>query len=150
MKAQLPLVMGFVIAPLCGWAFLWGWPLMLFICPQAVLVMLVRQAQHGYDSLGGADYPDIAVAILYYPIIGWILQRAIKRGTLPRVRVLIILAHIVAIALALGGAAVRNRPWRSGLDAGANKLTVLDAAIPRTFHLVNLWRGASEWQRWII
>src|SRR5436189_4337627 len=100
MKAQLPLIAGFVMAPLCGWALLWRWPFILFVCPQALFVMYVRQALQAYDSLGSPGYPDLAVAILYYPVVGWLLWRAIKHGTLPRVGGRIILTHVVFIALA--------------------------------------------------
>jgi ABC-type uncharacterized transport system permease subunit len=73
--------------------------------------MFVRQAQHAYDSIGAPDFPDLAVALLYYPVVGWVLGRAIKLGTTPRVGTWVALWHVVAIGLAWGTVEVRNKLW---------------------------------------
>ena len=79
------------------------------VCPQALIVMFIRQSQHAYDSLGAADFPDLAVGLLYYPLVGWILSRARRNGRLQRVAVHVGIWHIAAIGLALGLSEVRNR-----------------------------------------
>ena len=86
-------------------SFIWG------VCPQALIVMFVRQWQHAYDSLGAADYPDLIVALLYYPIVGWILSRASQKGTLRQAAIHIGIWHIAAIVLAMGAGEIRNRLW---------------------------------------
>jgi hypothetical protein len=73
--------------------------------------MFIRQAQHAYDSLGAADYPDLIVALIYYPLIGWVLSRASRKGTLRQVAVRIGIWHIAAIGLAVGAGEMRNRIW---------------------------------------
>ena len=81
------------------------------LCPQALTVMFLRQSQHAYDSLGAPDYPDLAVGLLYYPFIGWILSRALRAGKLRPVTFRVGLWHIVAIGSAAGTCEMRNRLW---------------------------------------
>lgn len=76
--------------------------------------VFLRQSQRGYDSLSAADYPDLAAAVIYYPVIGWILSRASRKGTLRRTAIRIAIWHIVAIGLAVFTATVRNRLWGFG------------------------------------
>lgn len=102
---------GLLMIPICFFglvyqqSFIWG------VCPQALFVMFLRQAQHSYDSLGAADIPDIAVALLYYPLVGWILSRASRTGRLRRVAIYIAICHLVAIGLAIGAGDFRNLIW---------------------------------------
>jgi hypothetical protein len=120
MKSRLLIVGGFLMAPVCAFGLLYQDSFVWLVCPQALVVMFLRQSQHAYDSLGAADYPDLAVALLYYPFIGWLLCRASQTGRLPRVAIKIVLWHIVAIALAVGAGEARNRLWAIGLG-GASK-----------------------------
>jgi hypothetical protein len=105
------LVAGFLMAPVCLFGLLYHQAFIWVVCPQALVVMFLRQSQHGYDSLGAADYPDLAVGLLYYPLIGWILARASRRGLFRRVVVRVALWHCVAIGLAVGAAEMRNQIW---------------------------------------
>ena len=114
MKAKLPVIIGFLMAPLCACALLWQWSGAWVLCPQALIVMFVRQWQHAYDSLGAADYPDLAVAVLYYPVLGWFLHRGVKTERLGRAGATAGLCHVAAIGLACGAAALRNRIWAMG------------------------------------
>ncbi len=92
----------------CQQSFVW------VVCPQALLVTFAGQSQRGYDSLGAAGYPDLIVALLYYPVVGWILSRASREGRLRRVSVRAAIWHIAAIGLAPGCARIRNRIWGVG------------------------------------
>src|SRR5580693_7061339 len=85
-KSKFFLITGFLMAPVCFMGLVFVQPLILIVCPQAlvVVVMFLRQWQHAPDSLGAADYPDLAVAVLYYPVVGWILSRASRKGKLAR------------------------------------------------------------------
>lgn len=114
MNAKLPVIIGFFMAPLCIFALFWQWSGMWVLCPQALMVMFVRQWQHAYDSLGAADYPDLAVAAVYYPIVGGVLHWAVKTGRLKYVATAACLLHLAAIGIAWGAAAIRNRIWAIG------------------------------------
>lgn len=111
MKAKLFLIGGIIMAPIatCGivWCkfYVWG------VCPQALVVMFIRQTIDGPDSLGLPDLPELAMAILYYPIIGWRLARGAEQGQLLRVSVVITFWHVIALALAWGACALRNSQW---------------------------------------
>ena len=111
MKSKLFLIFGFVMIPICILGLLYQESFIWVVCPQSLIVMFVRQWQHAYDSLGAADYPDLIVALLYYPFIGWILSRASRKGTLGRVGVHVGIWHIAAIGLAVGAGEIRNRLW---------------------------------------
>src|SRR5258705_6109161 len=112
MKSKLLLVGGFLMIPVCLLGLLYQQSFVWVVCPQALVVMFFRQSQHAYDSLGAADYPDLVVALLYYPVVGWILSRASRAGRLRRIAVHVGIWHIAAIALAFGAAEIRNRIWR--------------------------------------
>ena len=114
MKAKLPLLAGLLVAPVCVLGLFWRWGSIWVLCPQALIVMFVRQWQHAYDSPGAADYPDLVVGALYYPLVGWLLSRAVKRGRFARVGASVGLWHIVAIGVAWAAAATRNRLWGMG------------------------------------
>lgn len=114
MKSKLLLFGGFLMIPVSVLGLLYHQSFIWAVCPQALVVMFIRQWQHAYDSLGAADYPDLAVAFLYYPIVGWILSRACRQGTLRRVAIHVGIWHIVAIGLALGAGEMRNRMWGFG------------------------------------
>ena len=102
------------MAPICFLGLVYSQSFMWVICPQALIVMFIRQSQHAYDSLGAPDYPDLAVGLLYYPFIGWLLSRASRRGTLARASIRVISWHILAIGLAVGTGKIRNHLWGIG------------------------------------
>jgi hypothetical protein len=112
MKSKLFIIAGFSMIPVCLFGLLHQQAFIWVVCPQALVVMFVRQSQHAYDSLGAADYPDLAVGLLYYPIIGWILSRASRQDRLRRVAGHVVIWHVAAIVLALGAGEFRNRMWR--------------------------------------
>jgi hypothetical protein len=114
MKAKLLLVGGFLMAPICVVGLFWQWTSIWVLCPQALIVMFARQWQHAYDSLGAADYPDLAVGALYYPLVGWLLSRAVKRGRFARVGASVALWHVLAIGVAWAAGETRNRLWGIG------------------------------------
>jgi hypothetical protein len=111
MQRALPIVGGFLMAPVSAFGLIWQQSFVWIVCPQALVVMFLRQAQRPYDSVGAADYPDLAVGVLYYPIVGWILSHAIKRGTLRHTAIRVTIWHIVSAIMALAAVAVRNRLW---------------------------------------
>ena len=111
MKAKLLFIAGFLMAPVCVIGLFWQWESIWILCPQALIVMFVRQWQHAYDSLGAADYPDLLVGAFYYPLLGWLLSRAVKRGRLAAVGTSMGLWHLVAIGVAWAAGEVRNRLW---------------------------------------
>jgi len=102
---------GFLMVPVCVMGLFWQQPYIWEICPQALVVMFLRQSQRAYDSLGAAGYPDLAVAVLYYPVVGGILSRAAAREKLPSTAARVVVWHVVAIGLAFGTAAIRNQLW---------------------------------------
>ncbi len=113
MKANLMVVAGVLMAPVCLFGLLYRQAFIWVVCPQALVVMFLRQSRDAYDSLGAADYPDLAVGLFYYPLIGWILARASRRGLFRRVVVRVALWHCVAIGLAVIAAGIRNKIWGS-------------------------------------
>ncbi len=115
MKANTPVAFGILLAPICVLALGWHWSGAWVLCPQALIVMFARQCQSAYDSLGAAGYPDLAVAALYYPILGWFLRRAAKAGRFRSVSVWAGLLHMAAIALAWAAAETRNKIWDADL-----------------------------------
>ena len=100
--------------PICLLGLLYHQSFIWAICPQALVVMFLRQSQHAYDSLGVADFPDLVVALLYYPLIAWILSRSFQAGTLRRVAFHVVIWHIAAIGLAIGAGEMRDRFWGFG------------------------------------
>ena len=100
-----------LMAPVCVLGLLYNQAYVWGVCPQAFVVMFFRQSLHSYDSLGAADYPDLAVSALYYPIIGWVLSRACRRGSLGRVSLVVAACHVAAVGLALGSLEMRNQMW---------------------------------------
>jgi hypothetical protein len=113
-KSKLILVCGLLMVPICllgllyQQSFIWG------VCPQSLVVMFLRQSLHAHDSLGAADFPDLLVALAYYPIIAWVLSRAFQRGQFRKVSTYVVICHIAAIGLAVGAAQFRNHIWRIG------------------------------------
>ena len=114
MKSTLLLVGGFLMIPVCLLGLFYQQPFIWVVCPQALVAMFIRQSQHPYDSLGAAGYPDLAVGLVYFPLIGWILSRAVRDGRIRRVACHVLVWHIGAIALAFGAAEMRNWIWRAG------------------------------------
>jgi hypothetical protein len=111
MKSKLLFIGGLLMVPICALGVAYQHAFAWVAFPQALVVMFLRQSQHGYDSLGAPGYPDLAVAVLYYPLLGWILSWASRKGTLRRVALRAAIWHIVAIALAVFTAEARNRIW---------------------------------------
>ncbi|HSY17572.1 MAG TPA: hypothetical protein VK815_04520 [Candidatus Acidoferrales bacterium] len=111
MKTMLMRIGGLLMAPVSLFGLFFGQPFTWLVCPQALVVMFLRQSQHAYDSLGAAGYPDLAVALLYYPLVGWILSRASKAGRFQRIAIYIVICHIAAIVLAVWTCEMRNRIW---------------------------------------
>jgi hypothetical protein len=111
MKSKLLFIGGFLIVPVCVLGVAYQHSLAWVAFPQALVVMFLRQSQHGYDSLGAPGYPDLAIALLYYPLLGWIISRAGRKGTLQWVALRAAIWHIVAIGLAVFTAQARNRIW---------------------------------------
>ena len=93
----------------CG--LVWCRSFVWVVCPQALVVMFLRQATSAFDSLGLPDLPELATAILYYPIIGWKLSKAAKQGKIIRVSIRVVIWHAIALALALAACALRNSRW---------------------------------------
>jgi len=102
---------GLLMAPVCVLGLLYQQSYIWGVCPHALVVMFIRQSLHAYDSLGAADYPDLAVAALYYPIIAWVLSRALRHDSAGRVSLGVAACHVAAIGLALGSLEIRNRMW---------------------------------------
>jgi hypothetical protein len=111
MNSKLLFIGGFLMEAICLFGVARQFSLAWVIFPQALVVMFLRQSQHGYDSLGAPGLPDLVVAALYYPFLGWILSRASRKGTLSHVAVGAIILHILAIGLALLTLEVRNQIW---------------------------------------
>jgi hypothetical protein len=111
MLRALPILLGCLMAPLCVVGLCWQQSFIWVVCPQALVVMFLRQAQRPYDSLGAVDYPDLAVGVLYYPIVGWILSQALKKGALARTAIRVAIWHVIALMAAVATAAFRNRLW---------------------------------------
>ena len=99
------------MVPVCLLGLIGHQPFIWVICPQALVVMFVRQSLRAYDSLGAAHYPDLVVAALYYPIVGWILSQDLLREELRPTAVRTAIWHVVAIGFAVGTAMMRNWLW---------------------------------------
>ncbi len=111
MRTKLPIIAGIVMAPVCVLGLLWQQSFIWLVCPQALVVMFLRQAQHSYDSLGAADYPDLITALFYYPVVGWILSRASRGGRFKSVALRVLLYHVITIVMAIFFAKMRNKLW---------------------------------------
>jgi hypothetical protein len=94
-----------VIGLLFQFDFVWA------LCPQALIVMFCRQAMAPYDSLGAADYPDLAMPILYFPLVAWLLSRAHRSGNFSKTTAKIGLWHLMAVVASIGAAMFRNHVW---------------------------------------
>lgn len=114
MKSKLLLIGGFLMVLVCVLGLLWQQSFVWAVCPQALVVMFLRQPLHAYDSLGAADYPDIAVAVLYCPLSGWILSLAAARNKLRQVVVRVGIWRGAFIGVAVSAFAIRNRLWGLG------------------------------------
>jgi hypothetical protein len=86
-------------------AYLW------LLCPPALAVMFYRQSLQPYDSLGAADVPELVVAVLYFPFVAGLLNRAQRKGELRWTVLWIGIGHLVAIAIAIVAAKFRNEVW---------------------------------------
>ena len=114
MKPEFIRIDGLMMVPVCILGLLCRQSFIWLVCPQVLVVMFIRQAQHGHDSLGAAGYPDLAVALLYYPLIGWILSRAGKAGKLRPVAIRVMVWHVAFMGLAVLAGEMRNRIWGFG------------------------------------
>lgn len=118
MKAKLLLIAGFLMAPICVVGLFWQWRSIWVLCPQALIVMFAWQWQHTYDSIGAADYPDLVVGALYYPFVGWLLGRAVRRGHVPPSRCV----RCFVARRGYGGCLDRCRDEEQALGAGVTRL----------------------------
>ncbi len=114
MPRILPLLIGLLLVPICALGLLWHQSFIWILCPQSLVVMFLRQAGSPYDSLGAADYPDIAVGVLYFPVVGVLLSRALKKGNFRSTGLRIAGWHVVALVLAVTIAMIRNHLWTFG------------------------------------
>lgn len=110
MRLALPILVG-LLTSLSALGFCWGRAYVWFVCPQALVVMFVRQGLSPFDSIGAPDYPDITVALLYYPTMGWFVSQARERGTLRRTTVRVAVGHAIAIIAAFAAMHLRNKFW---------------------------------------
>jgi hypothetical protein len=108
MRPRVLSIIGTLLAITSVVGLLFQWSICWVLCPQALIVMFVRQARHSYDSLGAADYPDLAMALVYWIAIGWVLSRAVRTGKIKSVAVRVAAYHLVAIVLAV---LICSRAW---------------------------------------
>jgi hypothetical protein len=104
-----------VLVPACVFGLLFQLPFMWMLCPQSLVVMFSRQAMRPPDSLGAADLPDLAVAAFYYPIVSWLLIRAVRRTMVTRAIRQLIFWHLVAMIAAISLWLIRNTLWSGQL-----------------------------------
>ena len=102
---------GWILAPLPPILLFWQNAAAWAVCPYALCVMFIRQAQHAYDSLGAADIPDMVVALLQFPVVGWLLAKAMQKRSIKPTLARIIVWHLVAITAAFSLAQYRNHVW---------------------------------------
>ncbi len=114
MKQAVPFIAGLLMSPVSVLGLFWQQSFIWVVCPQALVVLFLRQSQGSYDSLGAAGYPDLAVGALYHPVLGWILSRAIEKGTLRRTALRVAFWHGVALVLAWAMGEFRNGIWGVG------------------------------------
>ena len=100
-----------LLASVCVYGLAHQLSVMWLLCPQALAVMFYRQSLRPYDSLGAADTPDFIVAALYFPLVGWQLNRAYRKGELRGTALWICIGHLAAVALAIVTAKFRNEVW---------------------------------------
>ena len=111
MQRVFILISVFVMAAVSAWGLCWHQTFIWIVCPQALVVMFLRQAQKSYDSLGAVGVPDLAVGVLYFPIVGWLYTQALKKGVLRRVAIRVAIWHAVAIIAAVATVMFRNKVW---------------------------------------
>ena len=111
MKRALPIIAGLALAPVCVIGLFWQQSFIWVLCPQALLVMFLRQAQGSPDSLAAAALPDVIVGVLYYPVVGWLLSRGLRSGALRRTAVQVGVWHAAALIAAVAAGQFRNTLW---------------------------------------
>jgi hypothetical protein len=111
MKARLLWLSAWILTATCVWGLLAQWPAMWVLSPQALVLMFVCQWETAPDSLGAVCIQELAVGAAYYPVVAWMLTRAIPEGRARKVTTSLTVWHLVAIALAVMSAMVRNRLW---------------------------------------
>lgn len=105
------ITIGWLLAPLPPILLLWQSGAAWAVCPYALCVMFIRQAQHAYDSLGAADIPDLLVAFLQFPVVGWLLAKSVREGSAKPRALRIAVWHLIAIGAAVLLAEFRNHVW---------------------------------------
>lgn len=105
------MVGGLLMAVVSVIGLLYSQPYIWSVCPHALVVMFIRQSLHAYDSMAAADYPDLVVAGLYYPVIAWLLSRAGMHGRFGRICLGVAASHVLVVGLALACEGMRNRMW---------------------------------------
>jgi hypothetical protein len=108
---RILIVGGFFMGLICSVGLFLQGLFIWVVCPQALIVMFLRQMQHGYDSLGAAGIPDLLMGLFYGPAIGRILGHAIRKGNFRSVLGWVVIGHLVAIGLAVLLVVIRNRTW---------------------------------------
>src|ERR1041385_4344971 len=102
---------GCLLAPLPPALLFWQRAAAWIVCPYALCVMFIRQAQGAYDSIGAAGIPDLLTALLQFPVMGWGFAKSAERGSIKRTIVLAIILHLAAVIAAQMLAEFRNRVW---------------------------------------
>jgi len=90
---------------------LWN-PVGWVLCPDALCVTFIRQAQRGYDSLGAAGIPDLLAAIVRFPVMTWLLVKVLQKNTLRQTALRIFIWHLLAIVVAVLLVKFGNYAWR--------------------------------------
>jgi hypothetical protein len=104
-------ILGILLGILSVAALLFHHSVCWAVCPQALIVMFVRQSLRAYDSLGAADWPDLIAAVSYPVIVTRLLKRAQQRGVLRRGMIYLVMTHLIAIAAAFWLMLVRDHFW---------------------------------------
>ena len=111
MKSRLFSIIGILLAVASVVGLLFQMSYCWVLCPQALIVMFLRQSQHAFDSLGAADFPDLFMALLYWPLVSWFLMKADRTRHLWRSSFLLTLFHVLAIGGAVAAGSFRNSVW---------------------------------------
>ncbi|HTI71704.1 MAG TPA: hypothetical protein VMF06_17140 [Candidatus Limnocylindria bacterium] len=105
------LFLGCLMAPISGASILLGRTATWLVCPLSLVAYFLRQAQSGFDSLGAPGYLEIAIALVYFPIVGGLLRRGVLENRFRTVSSRILMVHGATIAGALLALAFRERCW---------------------------------------
>src|SRR4051812_13064216 len=92
-RPRLAVRAGLLLAPLPVLLLFFQFWIAWIVCPYALMVMFIRQSLQAYDSLGAADVPDLLVALLQFPLLGFLLARAARKGSLKPTLTAIFICH---------------------------------------------------------